>query len=150
MISVKHKNKGITPIVSTLLLLLVVIVLITMAMAFFTRTFESVSRTTGGQSEESLRQIGEDFRIDSIDLNRIYIRNTGTSEVRNLKFYVNNSLVSTLSGSATSVAVGDVKCFAISSSTLVGTVIIKVSGTVKSKEVEQVYSGSPSFYTNCP
>jgi len=144
------RNKGVTPIISTLLLIMIVIILISMSYVFLTRTFESVSSTTGGQSEEASKKIGEGFKIDGVDKNLVYVRNQGTSGLSGLKFYVNDSMTAVLDYDTAVIAPDGVGCFAIDSSNMHGNVVIKVTGSVKTAEAQKDYTGVSGFYANCP
>lgn len=83
-------QKGITPIVATILLLLVTISIVGFSLIFFSR----VTQTAGEAGQEQLQQqiitIGEQFSIVNNDKNKIYLRNDGTGSLSNLNFFVNN------------------------------------------------------------
>ena len=150
-------KKGITPIVSSLLLIIVVVVLISLAFIFFTKMFNDVSGSTSGQAKDASNKIAEDFKIDSISLNRIYIRNSRTTAIPSaaFKFYVNDAWVAVLDYDKDPGLLPDeVGCYLIDNSggLLAGPVIIRVSGTVKSDEKEVDYTGvnPATFFTTCP
>ncbi|MBI5061274.1 MAG: hypothetical protein HZB67_03090 [Candidatus Aenigmarchaeota archaeon] len=88
--------KGITPVISMVLLLVITIVLSVFAFIFFGNTFRTVA--TGG--EKGLGSIIAQsvlFSIENVDPAGIaYIRNTGSSTINNISLYVNGALRNTV------------------------------------------------------
>ena len=82
-------HKGITPVIAVILLLLVTISITGFAFMFFGRISETASQQTETELEHQASAIGENFVVESVDNNRVYIRNLGREELNNLNFYVN-------------------------------------------------------------
>ncbi|GEM_PF-1277528 len=82
--------KGITEIVATILLVLITISLVGMASLFFNRTQSAAAQVGEERLEETLAQIGTSFKIDYADKNKVFIRNLGNIQLKNMDVYVNN------------------------------------------------------------
>ncbi len=83
-------QKGISPVVATIMLLLIAVSLVGFAFLFFSRSVESSSKAGEEQLEQQISQTGIIFDIEYTDKNKIYIRNQGMVNISNLTFYVNN------------------------------------------------------------
>ncbi len=88
-------QKGITPVVAIILLLLITVSITGFAFMFFTRTAQTSAQRGEQQLEQQTQQFGVLFTIESVERNRVYIRNAGTSAIQlsSLAFYVDNQLV---------------------------------------------------------
>ncbi len=86
--------KGITPVIAIVLLLMVTVAIAGGAFVFLSSTFRGASQTTGEQMESQLKKMSGRFAIDNIDKNRAYLRNTGTTEINDIQFYVDSVKVS--------------------------------------------------------
>ncbi|MFH0949141.1 MAG: LamG domain-containing protein, partial [Candidatus Aenigmatarchaeota archaeon] len=87
--------RGITAVVSIILLLLITISLVGTAFVFIGRTVESSAQTGEEQVKQQTSQIGILFSIESVDKNHVYIRNAGVTplQLSSLSFYVNNQKI---------------------------------------------------------
>ena len=101
-------QKGITPIISVILLLLVAISITGFAFIFFGRAAETASQQAETELEHQASAIGERFAIESADRNKVYIRNLGTGELKNLNFYVNDVQVNSNNPAIPPNAIGEV------------------------------------------
>ncbi|MBI2970833.1 MAG: hypothetical protein HYY37_00265 [Candidatus Aenigmarchaeota archaeon] len=84
--------KGITPVIAIILLLLILIVLVGVGFLFLTGTFHE----TAAAGEQRLTQrIGVQFKIESVAVNRIYVRNSGTVAIPNdsLSIYLDGKML---------------------------------------------------------
>jgi len=106
--------KAITPVIAVIMLLLLTISIIGIAFLFFTRLVESTGEEASGITEQQLRQLGTDLRIDSAAGDKVYIRNTGSVAIPNtsLGFYINDQKVSAYSQVA-SIEPGQIAEFTI-------------------------------------
>ncbi len=89
-------QKGISPVVATIMLLLITISLVGFAFLFFSRSVESSSKAGEEQLEQQISQTGIIFDIEYTDKNKIYIRNQGMVNISNLTFYVNNVAIDSI------------------------------------------------------
>jgi len=91
--------KGITPIITVLLLLLIGVAIIGFAFAFFSNIFQTTTTETKAIVEQQLISMGKNVRIENIYGNNITLRNVGTQDIliSDLKFYIENTEV-TFSG----------------------------------------------------
>ncbi|MFH0949346.1 MAG: hypothetical protein V1802_02565, partial [Candidatus Aenigmatarchaeota archaeon] len=87
--------RGITAVVSIILLLLITISLVGTAFVFIGRTVESSAQTGEEQVKQQTSQIGILFAIENVDKNHVYIRNAGVTplQLSSLSFYVNNQKI---------------------------------------------------------
>src|SRR3989344_3862245 len=88
--------KGITPIITVLLLLLIGVAIVGFAFAFFTNIFQTTTTETKTVLERQLISIGKNVRIDNVNGNKITLRNVGTRDIldSDLSFYVENTQLS--------------------------------------------------------
>ncbi len=89
----KENRKGITPVVSVILLLLITISIVGFSLIFFQRTAQGAGEEAQTQLQQQLASASESFEIVNIDKNKVYVKNTGTANLQNLKFYVDGSAV---------------------------------------------------------
>ena len=71
-------KKGITPVVTTILLLLIAVVVIGLAFVFFQRVMTNVTDTAGDQIGNSTSNLGKGVSIDNVNSVSVTVRNTGT------------------------------------------------------------------------
>ncbi|MBI5061289.1 MAG: hypothetical protein HZB67_03165 [Candidatus Aenigmarchaeota archaeon] len=87
--------KGITPVISMVLLLVITIVLSVLAFIFFGNTFRTVA--TGGEKGlgHIIEQSSISFNIENVDESGgiAYVRNTGNKDISNLSVYVNGERI---------------------------------------------------------
>lgn len=81
-------QKAVTPIVSVILLLLITISITGFAMLFFQRTAQTSGEAGEQQLQQHLSAAAESFEIVNVDGNKVYIKNIGTGNLQNLRFYV--------------------------------------------------------------
>src|SRR3989344_7091805 len=88
-------SKGITPIITVLLLLLIGVVLVGFAFAFFSDIFKATTRETETTVEQQLISAGKNVRIENVNGNNITLRNMGTQNILNtdISFYVENTKI---------------------------------------------------------
>ncbi len=90
-------RKGITPVVSVILLLLITISIVGFSLIFFQRTAQGAGEEAQTQLQQQLASASERFEIVNIDKNKVYVKNTGTANLQNLRFYVDGSEISATS-----------------------------------------------------
>ncbi len=139
-------RKGITPLFSVLLLVGILVTAVGVFLFFFTDLISVISGRAGNETSGTITQIYEDFSIDAVDANRVYIRNKASVELKDLSFYVNGDIADV---SPLIISPGDVGCFLLDRALLEGIVTIEVKGTVKTKSALKDYSGITSFYSSC-
>ena len=98
--------KGITPVVSIVLILMITISLVGVSMIFFSDVTETAGEGGKQTLETKISQAGENFRIENIDKNIVYIRNLGSTELSNLEFFVDNSRMNYTGSSVVANKVG--------------------------------------------
>src|SRR3989344_5907916 len=88
-------QKGITPVITVILLLLIAVVIVGFAFAFFTDIFKATTAETQTTVEQQLISAGKNVRIDNVAGNNITIRNMGTKDITpsDLAFYVENTQI---------------------------------------------------------
>ncbi|MBI5697590.1 MAG: hypothetical protein HZC29_03665 [Thaumarchaeota archaeon] len=120
--------KGITPVISIVLLLMITVVLIGAAFLFFTKVFQTSSKAGEEQTEQMTEQAAVLFKLDSIDTNNdvIYLRNTGTAPITNLTIYVNNQQTDSIYSTIQPGQTGSVQ---LAASMQEGTNKIKIAST---------------------
>jgi len=78
------------------MILMITVALASLGYIFFTGTFSSLTNITQASVNQSTMGIGSSFKIESINGNQIYIRNTGQTTIGNFSVYINdNPVVST-------------------------------------------------------
>jgi flagellin-like protein len=83
--------KGITPIVTVILLLLIAVVMVGFAFGFFTNIFETTATQTQTQVQETTGQLGKSVRVESAAGTTIYLRNVGTTAIEIAEIRIFNS-----------------------------------------------------------
>ncbi len=96
--------KGITPVISVILLLLITIAIVGFAMLFMQRSVASTAEESEQQLAKQTSSLGENFEIININGNEVTVRNKGTAELKNLAFYVDGNPV-TIKDSTTGSAI---------------------------------------------
>ncbi|MBS3074245.1 hypothetical protein J4447_02190, partial [Candidatus Pacearchaeota archaeon] len=136
--------RGITPIIAIILLLMITIALVGFAYMFFSGTMESATQAGTAQIEQQINIMGEKFSVDFIDKNTVIIRNTGTTELKNMKFYVDGKEADIMQGPS-SVPSGHLGTFTLNLSENTAPSILKISSLGTSKE--EIISGK--LYNPC-
>lgn len=85
--------KGVSSVIAAILILLITIAIAAFAFAFFTRIIQLPASTAEQQLAGEKQQISSSFRIDNVNENQVFVRNTGTTQAANFAFFVNNVLV---------------------------------------------------------
>jgi len=90
--------KAIGPGTMAVIFLLIVMSLVGITFLFVLKPPEKQSPTTTVTEQQRQTQLGTDLTIDHVEGNRIYIKNSGDSDVstQNLNFYANGQKVSAL------------------------------------------------------
>ncbi len=83
-------SKGITPVISIVLLLMVTVAIAGAAFIFLQSTFRGASETTSAQLEHQIGQFTSQPKIEGASGNNVYVRNMGSSEIRGLIFYADD------------------------------------------------------------
>jgi hypothetical protein len=86
--------RGITPVVSVVLLLLIAVAVIASAFIIFSSIIKTTGETSEEQAEHESSELGKSLRIDNIEKNRITVRNTGSANLSNLIIFVDNVITS--------------------------------------------------------
>ncbi|HLD85700.1 MAG TPA: archaellin/type IV pilin N-terminal domain-containing protein [archaeon] len=121
--------KGITPVISIILLLMIAIAIIGFAFYWFT----SVSKTAQSETDKALQQTKKQINtaaiIDNIDSvnNQTAIKNIGTEtiSINELIIYVDNALIASTSCPGTALAAG--KTVTCTNSTINGCSTIRIT-----------------------
>jgi len=82
--------RGITAIIAVILLLMISIAITGFAYFFLIGTVQTATNETSTQLQQQTNIIGESFAVEAVDKNKVIIRNKGITEIKNLKFYVDN------------------------------------------------------------
>ncbi|MBI2971574.1 MAG: LamG domain-containing protein [Candidatus Aenigmarchaeota archaeon] len=85
--------RGVSAVISIMLLTAMTTALIGIAFLTFSRTVESAAEKEGEHASQTVSRIGERFVIDGVNRNAVYVRNTGTTPLADLVFYVNDASV---------------------------------------------------------
>jgi len=104
-------EKGLTPVVAIILLLLITISITGAAFLFFSRVTETSAQAGEEQLQEQASQSGELPRIEAVDKNIVYVRNIGSSPLRNPAFYVAGTKVD--AAGPPSLASGDIGTYVL-------------------------------------
>ncbi|MBI5060802.1 MAG: hypothetical protein HZB67_00650 [Candidatus Aenigmarchaeota archaeon] len=88
------RKKGVTQIVSVLLLVLIAVLLLFLVFGFFNDISEMFKSSAEKQSDIEKHKLGEKFRVDGFDGQNLKIKNTGTIELSDLEVYIENNPVS--------------------------------------------------------
>lgn len=88
-------KKGVSTVISTILLLLVVIAIIGMSFMFFSGLLNKSTSSSEGAITNTVTQLGKTFAIESSSGNEVYIRNTGKYDITKDDFtvFVNGLLI---------------------------------------------------------
>ncbi len=90
-------KKGITPVISMILLILIVVALGGVFAAWTTRTWQSVEEKGTEQIEQTTESFRKGVIIDNIDCatGKVYVRNSGSVNipVGEISVYINDSLI---------------------------------------------------------
>ena len=133
--------RGVSAIIVTILLLMISVSLASFAYMFFTRTFSSVADTGSETVEHMTTSMLANINIDSIsaDNDKVYIRNTGKTDLTQFYVYVNNNIDSGASAPS-SVIAGDIDEITLSVDIVPGDVI-KVSTAEGAIAIKSVPGG---------
>ena len=106
-------KKGITPIISVILLLMMTIAVAGLAYTWLQGLQGSVQTSTENRTSRMIGNINVELKIDSAELAScgtsvanvsVYFRNTGTEAANNLQLYVDNAYISGASNTSVSPA----------------------------------------------
>ena len=88
----KNKIKGVSPIIAVILLVMIVVGMGMAAYFFFSKTQTTLQKGTEEQTEKTFQLMYTKIRIESITKDKIYIRNTGSFDIKkdSIQVYVNN------------------------------------------------------------
>ena len=88
-------KKGITPVVTTILLLLIAVVVIGLAFVFFQTVMKNVTDTASGGINTTAQNMGKLIAIDNVNGSMVVVRNIGTVTipVAEVSVYINNAPV---------------------------------------------------------
>lgn len=86
--------KGLSSLIATILLLLIIVIVIAVAFNFFLHAAEQPEKK--GMQDLSVQQhrVNTAFRVETVIGNQVIIRNTGSMDISNMAFFVNDNLVS--------------------------------------------------------
>lgn len=135
--------KGITPVISIILLVLITISIVGAAYVFFGRTVQTIGNQTEEQIKHQTALMGTKFTIDGAGGDKIYIRNSGTVTIPSdsLGIYINGEKIDYTTGSDISKgSVGEITL--PSTITIGGSDVLKVTAGVYSDEILVTY-GAP-------
>src|SRR3989338_665689 len=82
--------EGITSVIAVILLLLITITMVGFSFVFFQRTTESTGQKTEENLQQQIKQTETRFAVVNVNENKVYIRNLGSSELKDMVFFVNN------------------------------------------------------------
>jgi flagellin-like protein len=108
--------KGITPVISIVLLLLITITIIGFVFVFFSRTMSTATNTTGTQIEAQQEKLQKTLVIENIQGTSLTLRSTGTLTIASteVSYYIDNAAVNCTGWS--SLAPGEIVSCTLSSS----------------------------------
>ncbi|MFH0949105.1 MAG: hypothetical protein V1802_01310 [Candidatus Aenigmatarchaeota archaeon] len=94
--------KGITAVVSIILLLLITISMVGFAFLYFNRILTTTTTTGEEQMNQQNRMINTKGMIDVIDTanGKIYVRNTGTETIKSGEWHLYNSTMTEITGTS--------------------------------------------------
>ena len=142
--------KGITPVISIILILSITIVLVGLAFTIFSGVIETTTEPTTEGLTHEISQLGEIFSIVSTKDNVVYIRNKGSETLTGLVFFVDNQ-VKTVSHNCPSGIEPEQVCGFTINDVSTGTHDLKVEGARLSQEksivVETVVTTTTSTTT---
>src|SRR3989344_9268850 len=91
--------KGISSLVTMLILLAISITLASLSFGVFSSIFKVSVKETEEQFQQQATQFSVNFKIENVEGDKVYIRNIGTSNLSGLTFYVNNINVNAIGDS---------------------------------------------------
>ena len=121
-------KKAITPVVATILLLLITVAVVGFTFTFFSGMLSTTTESSEEEISHQMIQMGELFRIENTNENNVSIRNTGTSVISGLAFFVDDEKKDATSSCPGGIQPGQVCHFEIQDVTL-GNHELKVSGS---------------------
>src|SRR3989344_1182768 len=132
--------RGITAIISVILLLMIAIAITGFAYFFLIGTVQTATNETSTQLEKQTSSFGENFAVENVNGYQVYIRNRGNTPLpkSSLSFYLNNTNIEIISGNdvpPNSVGVFTLNETKISSMGNAGTLKISSSGYYEEKNV---------------
>lgn len=114
-------------VIETILLVLITVSVTSGAYVFYSRIQTSAVNASASQANSVMQTVGTKFQIESVSVNKVYVRNLGGSVISDLSIYVNGVAI-THTGPAT-LNPGTVGTYVLSNAELAGftdPVIIKV------------------------
>jgi flagellin-like protein len=117
--------KGVTPVITTILLLLIAIVVIGLAFGFFQDIFGTASTSAQQQLESGIDQTAQTIRIEAASGSDVTIRNTGSQNINTTKlaFFVDNAVDTAVTCNPTTVAPNSVSVCTLFSACSSGSVV---------------------------
>ena len=82
--------KGVSALVVVILLLLITIGIVGFVFLFLQRTIASGASAAENQTQKELSMLGQSFVVENAFQNVVTVRNTGTREISDITFYVND------------------------------------------------------------
>ncbi len=82
--------RGVSEVIAIILILMITISLAGLAYMFMSTTMADVTSTAGSTVDTTTSSMLTSFRIESIDIAKVYVRNTGQNALTSLSVYVNN------------------------------------------------------------
>ncbi len=82
--------RGVSEVIAIILILMITISLAGLAYMFMSMTMSDTTATASSTVSSTTKAMLKSFKIDSVHDNTIYLRNTGTLEIRDLSVYVND------------------------------------------------------------
>jgi flagellin-like protein len=86
-------QKGISPVIATILLLLITVAIVGIGFTFFSRMQQTTQESVEKETQQKTAAMSFTFLIDSISQNIVYIRNTGARSITDLSFYADGAPV---------------------------------------------------------
>jgi flagellin-like protein len=89
--------KGLTPVVAVILLLLIAVALVGLSFVYFNRAASSSAQSNENQSKNLVQLSGAQVSIESVQQNKVYIRNIGKVPITQPAFYANDVSIPVIS-----------------------------------------------------
>ena len=86
--------KGITPVISLILIIVLVCVLAALSFRFMTDVMDILGTKSKTAMVSEIEKITECVRIEGMNGNKIYLRNCGSTNLTDIYFYLDNKLIS--------------------------------------------------------
>ncbi len=98
---------GVSEVIAIILILMITISLAGLAYMFMSTTMSDVTSTAGSTVDTTTSSMLTSFTIESIDVAKVYLRNTGQKPLESLSVYVNDELA-TFNVTPSSIASGEI------------------------------------------